>query len=182
MSNLDTSKIKVKHELLEKNTFFNIKNILYSNTFDWYLCECIYSSPEYANSFISVCDDIDNYIFSKTLYDNDSVTGNIYHYEQIILPFYSLLNIKSLIRARVTFCPRNEKIVKHGLHIDHINKDDSTTAVFYVNNNDGYTEFEDGSKFNSIENSIITFPTYYQHTGTTCTNKSGRITINLNYY
>ena len=64
MNNLDISKIKVKNELLDKNTFFNIKNILYSNTFQWGLTECI--NVNYKNSYTSVCDDIDNYIFSTT--------------------------------------------------------------------------------------------------------------------
>ena len=178
MNNLDISKIKVKNELLDKNNFFNIKNILYSNTFQWGLTECI--NVNYKNSYTSVCDDIDNYIFSTTFYGNNKIMNN--YYEQIILPFYNVLNIRSLMRARVTFCPRNEKIIKHGFHIDDSNIDDSTTAVFYVNNNDGYTEFENGNKVNSVENSIVTFPTSYLHTGTTCTNKSGRITINLNYY
>ena len=71
MNNLDISKIKVKNELLDKNTFFNIKNILYSNTFQWGLTECI--NVNYKNSYTSVCDDIDNYIFSTTFYGNNKI-------------------------------------------------------------------------------------------------------------
>ena len=57
-----------------------------------------------------------------------------------------------------------------------------TTAIYYVNTNNGYTEFEDGSRVESIENRLVTFPSYMKHTGTTCTDQKRRIVINFNYY
>ena len=56
------------------------------------------------------------------------------------------------------------------------------TSILYLNTNDGYTEFENGTKIESIENRLITFPLSYRHTGTTCTNNPFRVVINFNYF
>ena len=55
------------------------------------------------------------------------------------------------------------------------------TAIFYINTNNGYTLFEDGTKVESVENRICIFPYYMKHTGTTCTDKNQRVVININY-
>ena len=56
------------------------------------------------------------------------------------------------------------------------------TSILYLNTNDGYTQFENGTKIESIENRLITFPLSYRHTGTTCTNQPFRAVINFNYF
>ena len=55
------------------------------------------------------------------------------------------------------------------------------TAIFYINTNDGYTVFEDGTKINSVANRICIFPHWMKHSGTTCTNTNRRIALNLNF-
>ena len=57
-----------------------------------------------------------------------------------------------------------------------------TTSIFYVNTNNGYTKFEDGTKVESVANRMITFPSNMKHTGTSCTDEKKRIVINFNYY
>ena len=56
-----------------------------------------------------------------------------------------------------------------------------TTAVFYINTNNGYTEFEDGTRSESIANRMVTFPANLKHRGTTCSDEKTRIVINFNY-
>ena len=56
-----------------------------------------------------------------------------------------------------------------------------TTSIFYMNTNNGYTEFEDGTKVESIANRIVSFPFNMEHTGTSCTDEQTRIVINFNY-
>ena len=56
-----------------------------------------------------------------------------------------------------------------------------TTGIYYVNTNDGYTVFEDGTKIDSVANRICIFPYYLKHSGTTCTNANRRIALNINY-
>ena len=55
------------------------------------------------------------------------------------------------------------------------------TAILYINTNDGYTVFEDGTKIDSVANRICIFPYYLKHSGTTCTNANRRIALNINY-
>ena len=57
-----------------------------------------------------------------------------------------------------------------------------TTSIFYVNTNNGYTKFEDGTKVESVANRMVTFPTNMKHTGTSCTDEKMRIVINFTYF
>ena len=56
------------------------------------------------------------------------------------------------------------------------------TAIYYVNSNDGYTLFEDGTKVESVGNRLVRFPTNIKHTGTTCTDANRRVLINFNWF
>ena len=56
------------------------------------------------------------------------------------------------------------------------------TAIYYVNSNDGYTLFEDGTKVESVANRLVRFPASIKHTGTTCTNANRRVLINFNWF
>ena len=56
------------------------------------------------------------------------------------------------------------------------------SAVYYLNTSDGYNLFEDGPKVNSVENRIVIFDSNMRHTGTSCTNESGRLVMNINYF
>ena len=55
------------------------------------------------------------------------------------------------------------------------------TSILYMNTNDGYTLFEDGTKVESVMNRLITFPYNMKHAGTTCTDVPFRMVINFNY-
>ena len=54
-------------------------------------------------------------------------------------------------------------------------------AIFYVNSNDGFTEFETGEKIKSMENRLLMFDNKLKHFGTTSTNSKTRIVLNLCY-
>ena len=59
---------------------------------------------------------------------------------------------------------------------------DMKTAVFYINTNDGYTEFENGVKVSSVANRVCIFDSNLQHRGTTHTEgDQQRIVVNFNY-
>ena len=74
----------------------------------------------------------------------------------------------------------NHPNIRSGFHVD-FHYEHSRTAIFYVNTNDGYTEFEDGTKIESKENRIVIFPTLIKHSGVTCTDQQNRVVINFNY-
>ena len=56
-----------------------------------------------------------------------------------------------------------------------------TTAIFYINTNNGYTQFKNGETVDSIENRLITFPAVMKHRSVSQTDTQTRIVINFNY-
>ena len=55
------------------------------------------------------------------------------------------------------------------------------TIVYYINTNNGYTEFENGVRVESVSNRACIFDSNLKHTGVTCTNEKRRVMINFNY-
>ena len=60
--------------------------------------------------------------------------------------------------------------------------EDMTTGIYYVNTCNGYTEFEDGTIVNSVENRFVSFPGTTLHRGVSQTDTKARIVINFNYW
>jgi len=88
-------------------------------------------------------------------------------------------DFKSLLRMKVNFYSRTENLQVHEWHVDF--DFPHTTALIYFNNNDGYTEFEDGTKIESIENRFVSFDGLIDHRSTNCTNQKARFNMNFNY-
>jgi hypothetical protein len=82
-------------------------------------------------------------------------------------------------RIKVNLQTNTNKILKTPLHIDSPNA--KLTAIYYVNTNNGYTEFTDGSIVKSKRNRLVIFDSKKLHFGTTCTDKSIRVVINFNF-
>ena len=167
--------IIIKDNFLPLTDFLKFKNLITKNTFEWYLSEVIGLSEE----CIQPCHIIDNYQFTHLFY-YDNIPQSRY-YEEYISPFISLLNIKSMLKAKINLNPKTEKNIKHGFHID-TDIDESFTSILYFNNTNGYTEFKNGEKVQDVKNRLVTFPSHLYHTGNTCTDNSYRIVLNLNYY
>ena len=93
------------------------------------------------------------------------------------------INATEWVRIKLNLNPCNSQIIEHGFHIDHTSpRDDSWTAIYYVNSNNGYTLFKDGTKVESIRNRFVVFPSKLQHSGTTCTDVYARLVLNLNFF
>ena len=93
------------------------------------------------------------------------------------------INILVLYRAKLNINYNTEEIYEHGYHID-IAAQNSTyfeNAIYYLNTNDGYTKFEDGTIIESVANRIVKFPSDIRHTGSSCTNAKYRMVRNLLY-
>ena len=137
-----------------------------------------------------LCDDKDNYQFCHhfvpdlpLLYRYDSKYKSTFL--PLIDPLIKKINIKSCVRIKANLNTRTPKIIRHGFHVDDNDAykfKDYKVSIFYVNSNDGYTEFEDGTRIESVANRLVTFPTYLPHTGTTCTDQPFRVVINFNYF
>ena len=73
-----------------------------------------------------------------------------------IKPVVSQLSPLGLTRVKFNATPRTPEIVESPLHYDVIDQDDKPVdvkiCILYMNDNDGYTYFEDGSKVESKAN------------------------------
>lgn len=102
-------------------------------------------------------------------------------------PFYrsieplleNLPNFETLIRAKANLYIKREEIIHHKDHID--TNFEHKGAVFYINDNDGFTVLEDGTEIESRANRILFFDPSKPHHSTSCTNDSRRVNININY-
>lgn len=102
----------------------------------------------------------------------------------IIKPLIDAINPREILRIKANLNPATEEIIEHGMHID-INPPQAaafaTTAVYYLNDNNGYTKFADGTVIESKANRVVAFRAGTLHTGSTCTDQKYRMVININY-
>ena len=117
--------------------------------------------------------------FVHTLWD--PISGIVTPHGEIGTFFIEKLNPRVLLRIKANLQLKDSKIYEDPLHVDFENIE-STTSIFYVNTCNGYTYFEDGSRVNSVENRLVTFPTQTLHGGANCTDQDCRIVINFNYH
>ena len=62
------------------------------------------------------------------------------------------------------------------MHKDFVNEGTKIkTGIFYLNTNDGYTKFKDGTIIKSEQNKYIEFDSELEHTRSTCTDSRYRI-------
>ena len=107
----------------------------------------------------------------------------------MVEPIFKKLNIIALYRIKANLEPYkgNQKYCSD-FHYDFTSPNtgkpnkEMKTGIFYLNTNDGYTIFKDGTKIESVENRVVTFKTPLYHTGSTCTDQKRRVVINFNYY
>ena len=102
----------------------------------------------------------------------------------LLIPTLRKMNPVALIRIKANLSLSTKEVEEGGMHIDVEDEDTPDcvrTSILYMNTNDGYTLFEDGTKVESVMNRLITFPHTMKHAGTTCTNAPFRMVINFNY-
>jgi hypothetical protein len=146
---------------------------------------CIHGAqfPWYYNESVVYQEKIlDNYQFTHMFYNQMVPQSDFYKF---LSPILEQLNILSLIRIKANLIPKNSTIIEHGYHTDVYDVGVGVihkTAVLYLNTNNGYTLFRDGTRVNSLANRIAIFDSTMEHTGTTCTDQKCRVVINFNYF
>ena len=123
--------------------------------------------------------------FIHLIYDEDSPVSQFYG--PYFVPILDLLECEILSRIKLNLNHRLPEPFFSDFHIDPIPLIGEnilahlTTALFYINTNNGYTELEDGTKFENVANRLVVFPANKQHRGVTQTDTQTRILINFNY-
>ena len=92
--------------------------------------------------------------------------------------FRSLLNVNTWVRVKANLRPRTFFHRSAGYHTDCA---DMTTAIYYPDTNNGWTQFKKGGKVKSVANRIVIFDSNLEHKGFSCTDANTRIVINFNW-
>ena len=95
--------------------------------------------------------------------------------------FLRRLGVRDLYRIKANLNPRTFFHRKTGYHVDLEESGPHQTAVYYVNSNNGYTEFKKGGKVKSVANRMVIFDSKLEHQGVTTTDQKARVVINFNY-
>jgi hypothetical protein len=156
--------MKIIDNFLHLEEFNTLNKLISGNTFPWYKTKILPTIDEvqFAHIFF-----IDNKTNSQ--------------YFDLINFFTEKLEVKAYTRIKANILLKTNKIIEHGLHTD-VDFDNSKTAVYYCNTNNGYTRLVDGTTVNSIENRMLIFDSKTLHTGSTCTDAPFRTVINFNYF
>ena len=98
----------------------------------------------------------------------------------LLKPFIGRLNIKSLIRIKANLYPNVGVQKEDPMHIDY--PFEHRAAILFINTNNGYTKFEDGTKVEAIANRLVKFDAWKLHCSSRCTDAKVRLNINFNYF
>ena len=156
---------------IDQQSFQNLNSVMLGENFCWSYSDAI----DYA-------EDKDKFQFTHSFY-KENLGPNSVHYG-ILGFFLQRLRIKEIYRIKANLVTRTSEIVTNSFHTDiqgNWGVIPYTTSIFYLNTNDGYTEFEDGTKVESVANRFISFPIETKHRGTSCTDEKVRVVINFNY-
>ena len=159
--------ISIIDDYLDRDSFDNLSNTLTHPHFPWF----------YQNG--KLLDGDEYFQFTHLFYDNFKPNSQYMH---VIEPLVQAINPTAIIRIKANLTTRHDAIHKYPLHVDIDNISNAKTAIYYCNDNDGYTYFEDGTKVDSVSNRLVVFNTNTKHSGTTHTDTKTRCVINLNYY
>lgn len=164
--------MKIIDDAISLTDLENIKNVFYSTEFPWYYND--YKINQYETLHENSLYDFQ---MTHNFYKNYNVTSA---YINLIEPILKILNPCAIFRIKANLTTKTEKIIKFPFHEDQPGFK-GKTAIFYVNNNDGYTEIENKC-IESISNRIVIFDSNLMHRGTTSTNTKTRCVINFNYF
>ena len=159
--------IKIIDNFLPEEEFKFIQSIMMSKEFKWY----------YIQGTAHLYDGL--YHMTHMFFETP-VGPNCKHLD-IWRTFMNKVKAEKCTRIKANLTFRTSEPDKSGFHIDY--DDDGKTAVFYINTNNGYTEFESGVRVSSVANRACIFDSNLQHRGTTHSEGGQqRIVVNFNYY
>jgi hypothetical protein len=117
----------------------------------------------------------DNFFLGHTFFKDGEINSEKISYLE---PILNKLKPKKILNIRANFLKRSSKC---SWHVDEFTKDLShKTAIYYVNTNNGYTEFEN-KKVKCIKNQIVIFDAHLKHRAKGQTTNNERMVINFNY-
>lgn len=164
--------IDVYDDYLDKDVFLKIQEVFLSAHIPWFKNSKLVDDPD-------IIDETWNYQFTHTFYRDFAPQSELL---KIIDPLLIKINPAALIRVKANLIPKTHDIHRHQWHVDNGDIQGATTAIFYINTNNGSTVFKTGEKVESKENRLVVFPASTVHTGTSCNDSQVRCLLNINYF
>jgi hypothetical protein len=157
--------INIINNFLDNTLFFEFKKILMSENINWF----------WRNHTTSE----DNYFFNHCFYTDDRIQSDFF--EPFILPILKKLNYTKIIEIKANLVLKKDKIFQTDFYTD--NKLNCNTALFYINNCNGYTILsrKEQIKVPCEENKILIFNSQIEHAGVSQTDYERKIIVNFNY-
>ena len=109
-------------------------------------------------------------------------------FDYLMKSLYVRLGVNKLYRCKINLTMKTKKTYEFlPFHTDVSFADGSkefpyNTAIYYLNTNNGYTLFEDGTRIYSTANRLVLFEGNTLHTGATQTDERFRYVVNFNYW
>ena len=171
--------IQVIDNFLDQESFLEIRKEIFSDEFPWYFSNVkSYEENNWEEDELYNCQYVHTFFAVRTRERSK--------WYSLLIPILKRLKARDIIRIKVNSTPKTERVIKHNFHVDiddakEFGYPSSTTTVYYLNTNNGYTEFETGERVNSVENRMVIFDSTMRHRSTTCTNHRRRVVLNFNY-
>ena len=169
--------MKIIDDLLDPYEYDLLEKLFSGHEFPWFWSDQVLYD-KYDNCPDYRCGKLDNYQLFHWFYKDGAPRSE--HFDNIV-PILNKLQIGSLIKIKANLNTYTPEVIEHGYHYDQDWKN-TKTCVYYLNDNDGYTLFQDGNRVDSKANRAVVFDGKTSHSGTTCSNQKRRIVININYY
>jgi len=161
--------MKAVNNFINQEHFEKLQKYMFSAFFPWY----------YNPTVVFENDPLGSFQFTHMFYNNESMLKS--EYFDLLKPILDNIKPFALCRIKANVLTKTNEIIEHGYHTDFEKDERVTTAIFYLNTNNGYTKFKSGEKVSSVANKFIEFNSTEMHTGSTCTDENIRMVINLNY-
>ena len=164
---------KVNDNFLSYPQYKQLNEVMTSSEFPWYYTPYVAAvDPDESNK--------DSYQFVHPFWMNNM--GFYNPNTDKISDILMRINPQVLLKCKANLQPKCHVIRPSEWHTDFTPPlNDWTTAIYYMNDNNGYTEFKDGDIISSVANRIVFFNGLQEHRGTTCTDSKVRLVINFNF-
>ena len=162
--------MKVIDDFLSPSEYKQISEYFLGPVVDW----------KYNDHKVMPDEDTDSFQFTHTAFEPTRFPVSVERSMEALDPLYAKLAFDILVRVKVNMTPRT---LEHNYTLFHTDTNQNNkTAIYYVNTNDGFTRFKDGTKVESIANRIVIFDAQTEHGGVTQTDAHVRVVVNINYF
>lgn len=164
---------KIIDNFLTAEEFDTIKETLMTSYFPWHYNDYTISAehdnmPQFIHNFIRIENGQGGFPVSQFI-DNLNPL------------FYKIENLATIVRCKANLTLQDADNVVTGMHVDTARRFNGFTSIFYLNDTDGGTKFENGDIVECKANRFVTFANSVKHSGILCTDKPRRIIVNINY-